>query len=148
MRRDFQEEHLRNNRKGGSKEFCSSKLLDCVTIQSKPQAKSKRGRLSLKGESWAAPLQYVGCVPFAGTHHQTERCRCVEKRDAPREALKHDGRPVVTTTDSNRQRASLPHEEVPVSVLMAYRFNFQGRQGTAGKWKEEETWHRLLAGPA
>ena len=86
-----------------------------------------------KGGKLGSPLQYVGCVPFANA--PSERCRCVEKRDAPREALKHDGRPVVTTTDSNRQRASLPHEEVPVSVLMAYRFNFQGRQGSGGRKK-------------
>ena len=49
------EEHLRNNRKEGAKEFCSSKLLGCVTIQSKPQAKSKRGRLSLKGGKLGSP---------------------------------------------------------------------------------------------
>ena len=118
MRRDFQERSI------------------CGTTE-------KRGRLSLKGESWAAPLQYVGCVPFAGTHHQTERCRCVAKRDAPREALEHDGRPVVTTTDSSRQRASLPHEDVPVSVLMAYRFNFQGRQGSGGRKKGGTVYWRV-----
>ena len=148
MRRDFQERSICGTTEKGVQRVLLFKTPRLCDYSKQPQAKPKRGRLSLKGESWAASLQCVGCVPFAGTHHQTERCRCVEQRDAPREALEHDGRPVVTTTDSNRQRASLPHEEVPVSVLTAYPFNFQGRQGTARKWREEETWHRLLAGPA